>query len=55
MTAPTLSDLPKGWEDLDEAQRARRVVAARAVLRESVRLVGATQVAGLLIEEFGHA
>lgn len=45
MTVPSDDD----WATLTDEQQQRRLVAARAVLREACRLVGPVRVANLLI------
>lgn len=42
------------FTELSPEQQARRVVAARAVLREAIRLVGLERVAELVLKEAGR-
>lgn len=43
-----------GFDELTAEQQARRLVAARAVLREAIRLVGIERTAHLLLQAAGR-
>ena len=50
----TLSTDDAGFAELTDEQRERRVVAARAVLRQAIKLVGIERTADLLLTEAGR-